>query len=63
VERPYSALTLRLVLAGFGVVSAAVMAVLLFRMGYGIAGWLAVALAVLALGNMVVVQLRRRARR
>lgn len=63
VERPYSALNLRLVLAGFGLVSSVVLAVLLFRAGLAVAGWAAVAVAALAVVNLVVVQLRRRARR
>ncbi|MEV4348815.1 hypothetical protein AB0J83_30535 [Actinoplanes sp. NPDC049596] len=63
VEQPYSALNLRLVLAAFGFVVCTVLAILLFRTGWTVPGWLLLAWAVVAVVDMVVVQLRRRARR
>ena len=63
VGHPYSALNLRLVLAAFGFVSCAVLAVVLWWAG--MRPW-AVALgvlAVVALVDLVVVQIRRRRRR
>ena len=63
VGHPYSALNLRLVLAVFGFVTSTVLAVLAWAAGLG---WLAIllfALAATALVDMVVVELRRRARR
>jgi hypothetical protein len=62
VERPYSALNLRLILAAFGFVVCTVLAVVLFRAGWPIPGWLLVAWAAVAVVDIVVVQLRRRAR-
>jgi Flp pilus assembly protein TadB len=58
-----SALNLRLVLAGFGLVACAGLAVLLLRVGLQVLGWLCVGLAVIAAVDLVVVQLRRRARK
>jgi len=63
VGHPYSALNLRLALAAFGFVLCSVFAVLLFRIGYAAVGSLMAALALVALVDVVVVQLRRRARR
>jgi hypothetical protein len=63
VGHPYSALNLRLVLAGFGLVTSAVFAALLLRAGFHVFGWIMVGLAVVAAVDLVVVQLRRRARR
>jgi hypothetical protein len=63
VGRPYSPLNLRLVLAAFGFVVCAGLAVLLWRTGWTVPAWLLAAWAVVALVDMVVVQLRRRARR
>ena len=63
VGRPYSALNLRLALAGFGLVVSVVGAVLLFRAGFAVAGVVFVGLAAVALVDLVVIQLRRRARR
>jgi hypothetical protein len=63
VGRPYSPLNLRMVLAGFGLVSSIVFAVLLFRFGAAVLGWLFIILAVAAAIDLVVIQLRRRARR
>lgn len=62
-ERPYSALDLRLVLAALGLVSSGVLAVQLFRLGNRPLGWAFVLVAVVAAVDLVVVQLRRRARR
>lgn len=63
VERPYSALNLRLVLASFGLVMSVVFAGLLLRAGLNGFGWAFAALAVVSVVDIVVVQLRRRARR
>ena len=63
VDEPYSALNLRLILAAFGFVVCTILAVLLLRAGLTVPGWLLVAWAVVAVIDMVVVQLRRRARR
>jgi hypothetical protein len=63
VGHPYSALNLRLILAAFGLVVCTVLAIVLWRMGFTVAGWLLAAWALVALVDMVVVQLRRRARR
>jgi hypothetical protein len=63
IGHPYSALNLRLLLAGFGFVLSTVLAVLLLRAGLRLAGVLMAVLAALALVNVVIVQLRRRARR
>ncbi|HWG98311.1 MAG TPA: hypothetical protein VNV66_03060 [Pilimelia sp.] len=63
VGHPYSALNLRLALAGFGLVSSVVFAVLLLRAGLDVLGWVFVALAAVAAVDLVVIQLRRRAAR
>ncbi|MCM4079631.1 hypothetical protein [Paractinoplanes hotanensis] len=63
VEEPYSPLNLRLILAAFGFVVCTVLAVLLFRTGWTVPGWLLLAWAAVAVVDIVVVQLRRRARR
>ncbi|WP_238017076.1 hypothetical protein KZZ52_11190 [Dactylosporangium sp. AC04546] len=63
VGHPYSALNLRLALAVFGFVVSTALGVLAWAAGFG---WLAIllfALAVTALVDMIVVELRRRARR
>jgi len=62
VGHAFSALNLRLALAAFGLVACAVLAVLLFRAGADAFGWILVVLAVVAAVDLVVVQLRRRAR-
>jgi hypothetical protein len=62
-DEPYSPLNLRLVLAAFGFVVCAVLAVLLWRAGWTVPGWLLAAWALVAVVDMVIVQLRRRARR
>jgi len=63
VGQPYSALNLRLVLAAFGLVVCTLLAVVLFRRGWPVPGWLLAAWALVAAVDLVVVQLRRRARR
>jgi hypothetical protein len=63
VGHPYSALNLRLALAVFGLVTCVVLAVLVMRTGERGFGWVLVALAADAAVDIVVVQLRRRARR
>jgi hypothetical protein len=63
VGEPYSALNLRLVLAAFGLVVCTVLAVVLGRRGFTLAAWLLAVWAVVAAVDLVVVQLRRRARR
>ena len=63
VEKPFSALNLRLVLALFGLVVCTVLAVLLFRGGWIVPAWLLAAWALVAAVDAVVIQLRRRARR
>ncbi|MBG0564815.1 hypothetical protein [Actinoplanes aureus] len=62
VEKPYSPLNLRLVLAVFGLVVCTGLAVFLFRAGWTVPAWLMVAWAAVAVIDIVVVQLRRRAR-
>nr|WP_281425953.1 DUF6343 family protein [Polymorphospora rubra] len=62
-DRPYTALNLRLLLAGFGLAMSTILAILAARSGVP---WLAVVLGVLAVVaavDLVVVQRRRRARR
>lgn len=63
VGSPYSALNLRLILAAFGLVICAALAVLLWLMDFPVAGWILAGWAVVALIDLIVVQLRRRARR
>ena len=63
VDEPYSPLNLRLILAAFGFVVCTVLSILLFRAGWTVGGWLLLAWAVVAVIDMIVVQLRRRARR
>jgi hypothetical protein len=60
---PYSALNLRLVLAAFGFVVCTVLAVWLWRTGRTVPGWILAGWALVAVIDMIVVQLRRRARR
>ena len=62
VEKPYSPLNLRLALAVFGLVVCTLLAVLLFRAGWTLPGWLLAGWAAVAVIDIVVVQLRRRAR-
>jgi predicted metal-binding membrane protein len=63
VGHPYSALNLRLALAVFGLVCCIVLAVLMLRAGATGFGWVLAALALVSVIDIVVVQLRRRARR
>jgi uncharacterized membrane protein YqjE len=63
VGHPYSALNLRLVLAGFGLVSCAALAGLLWWAGYRPVAVVAGVLALVALVDLVVIQTRRRRRR
>ena len=63
VGEPYSALNLRLVLAAFGFVVCTLLAVVLWRWGWTVPGWLLAGWALVAAVDLVVVQLRRRARR
>jgi len=63
VDEPYSPLNLRLVLAAFGFVVCTVLAIWLFHAGWPVPGWLLLAWAAVAVIDMVVVQLRRRARK
>lgn len=58
----YSALNLRMAFAWFGLVSCAVLAFVSFRLDAPVLGWLLVALVVVAVVDLVVIQLRRRAR-
>lgn len=62
-DRPYSALNLRLILATFGFVVCAVLAVVLWQRGWAVPAWLLAGWAVVALVDLVVIQMRRRARR
>ena len=63
VDEPYSALNLRLILAAFGFVVTTLLAIWLFHMGWTVPGWLLLGWAAVAVVDMIVVQLRRRARR
>jgi membrane protein implicated in regulation of membrane protease activity len=63
VDEPYSPLNLRLILAAFGFVVCTVLAILLFHAGWTVPGWLLLAWALVAVVDMLVIQLRRRARR
>jgi hypothetical protein len=63
VEHPYSALNLRLALAALGFILSLVAAVLFLRAGVPAVGYAMAALAIIALVDLVVVQLRRRASR
>jgi uncharacterized membrane protein YqjE len=63
VGHPYSALNLRLVLAAFGLVTCAVLAVLMFATRHWLPGSILAVLAVIALVDLIVIQSRRRARR
>jgi uncharacterized membrane protein YqjE len=56
-------LNLRLVLAAFGVVACAVLAVVLFAVDQPVPAVIAVVLALVAVADLVVIQTRRRARR
>ncbi|NJC70471.1 hypothetical protein HC031_12220 [Planosporangium thailandense] len=60
VGHPYSALNLRLVLAGFGLVACALLALALVWTGHPAFAAVAAVLAAVALVDLVVIQLRRR---
>ncbi|MEV4414475.1 DUF6343 family protein [Catellatospora sp. NPDC049609] len=62
-DHPYSALNLRLALAGFGLVFAAVLAVISFAFGLDWLGWASVVLIVITIIDLVVIIRRRRQRR
>jgi lysozyme family protein len=62
VAHPYSALNLRLALAAIGMLASGVAAVLAWRGGYMAVAWAAVGLAAVGVVDVVVIQLRRRAR-
>ncbi|MGK5675410.1 DUF6343 family protein [Micromonospora sp. URMC 106] len=63
VGHAYSALNMRLLLAGFGLVTMAVFAVLAFRADLVWLGVLCVVFAVVAAVDLVIIQRRRAARR
>jgi hypothetical protein len=63
VEHPDSALDLRLGLAVFGLLSCAVLAAVLGRLGWWPAVAVVVAVAAVTVVDLVVIQARRRARR
>lgn len=63
VGHSYSPLNLRLVLASFGLVSCAVLAVLAVRAGWVAAAVVLAVLAVIAVVDLVIIQMRRAARR
>ncbi len=63
VGHPYSALNLRLVLAIFGLVVCGGLAGLMFAAHYWVPAWILVVLAAIAAVDIVVIQVRRRARR
>jgi hypothetical protein len=63
VGHPYSALNLRLVLALFGLVTSGSLAAVSWVFGYRILAVVLVVLAVTAAVDLVVIELRRRARR
>ena len=62
IEHPYSALNLRLVLASVGVVSCGALTGLLFGFGQPLAAIVALLFALAAAVDLVIIQLRRRAR-
>lgn len=63
VERPYSPLNLRLALASFALVGSVAVAILCWRLGAPVLMWLSIGIAVLTVPDLIVVQMRRRARR
>jgi hypothetical protein len=62
-DHPYSALNLRLALAGFGLVFAGVLAVVSFASGLYWLGWASLLLIVITIVDIVVIVRRRRQRR
>jgi hypothetical protein len=63
IGHPYSALNLRLALAAFGLVACAILAGVAFGLRYPALGAILAVLAAVALADLVVIQLRWRARR
>ena len=63
VGQPYSPLNLRLVLAAFGFVVCTVLAIWLWRRGATLPAWLLAGWALVAVADIVVIQMRRKARR
>ncbi len=63
VGHPYSALNLRLVLATFGLITCGVLSGLMFAARYWVPASILAVLAVTALVDLIVIQIRRRARR
>lgn len=63
VGHPYSALNLRLALAGFGFVVCVVLATILLWLGFTAAAVVTAVVALTAAVDLVVIQLRRRQRR
>ena len=63
IGHPYSALNLRLLLAAFGLVTSLVFAVLAWQFGLRVLPIVLAVLAVTAAADLVVIELRRRARR
>jgi hypothetical protein len=62
IGHPYSALNLRLILASVGLIGWVGLAIVAFVGGYPVVGWLLIAAAAFAVIDLVVIQLRRRAR-
>lgn len=63
VGQPYSALNIRMVLAAIGLIAYAALAGLAFALNHPVFGTILAVLAATALADLVVIQLRRRARR
>ena len=62
-DEPYSPLNLRLALALFGLVACPIAAIVLRRLDFIFVSWMLVLFAFFAAVDLVVIQLRRRARR
>jgi membrane protein YdbS with pleckstrin-like domain len=63
VGHPYSPLNLRLALASFGLVMSVAFAIVLFIFHLAPFAWAFIVLAVVSVVDLVVIQLRRRARK
>jgi hypothetical protein len=63
IGHPYSPLNLRLALASFGLVMSVVFAIFLFRYHLAPVAWAFIVLAAVSVVDIVVIQLRRRARK
>ncbi|GHJ48732.1 hypothetical protein Cs7R123_60740 [Catellatospora sp. TT07R-123] len=61
-DHPYSALNLRLALAGFGLVFAGTLAVIAFAFGLVPLGWAAIVLCLITIVDLIVIARRRRER-